>query len=156
MAANPKVHLPPPTGVPDKTPDTQLTQETYLGYTYLEENQFAYVGNSSFTPDGTATYKFPSGLPEDFFALAGTWKSGSEALTAGTGAQIELSFTADDVYLVLGGTGTLDVSVNGRHTKSIAVSGIPRLCTLVHGPYQISTLTLTASPGVQAYDFTFG
>ncbi len=156
VAADPTVHLPPRTGVPDKTPVNQLTQETYLGYTYLEQNQFAYIGNSSFTPDGTATYKFPTGLPVDDVALGGTWTSGAQDLTAGAGAQIELSFMADDVYLVLGGSGTLDVSVNGTHTKSIAVSGIPRLYTLVHGGYQTSTLSFTASPGVQAYDFTFG
>ena len=155
-AANPNVHLPPPTGVPDKTPETQLTQESYLGYKYLEENQFAYVANASFTPAGSATYHFPSTLPEDDLALAGTWQSNSEDVVAGAGAQIELSFMADDVYLVLGGTGTLDVSVNGKHTKTISVSGIPRLYTLVHGQFQTSTLTLTASSGVQAYDFTFG
>lgn len=156
VAANPKVHLPPRTGVPNKTPVNQLTQETYLGYTYLEENQFAYVGNSSFKPDGSTTYKFPSGLPEDDFALAGTWTSAPEYLTAGSAAQIELSFQADDVYLVLGGSGTLDLSVNAKHTKTITVSGTPRLYTLVHGAYQTSTLTLTASPGIRAYDFTFG
>ena len=67
-----------------------------------------------------------------------------------------MSFQADDVYPVLGGTGTLQVSVNGTHTKTITVSGVPRLYTLVHGAYQMGTLTLTASPGIQAYDFTFG
>ena len=118
--------------------------------------KFPNIANPSFTPNRPAVYSFPSGLPPEDFALAGTWTSGSEDLTAGTGAQIELSFTADDVYLVLGGSGTLDLSVNGKHTKTVTVSGTPRLYTLVHGAYQNSTLTLTASPGVQAYDFTFG
>jgi thiol-disulfide isomerase/thioredoxin len=156
VAANPKVHLPPRTGVPDRTPVNQLTPETYLGYKYLEPEQYENVANSGFTPGGTAVYQFPSSLPGDFFALSGTWTSGLEALTAGTDAKIELSFSADDVYLVLGGSGTLDVSVNGRHTKTVTVSGIPRLYTLVSGAYQTSTLTLAASPGIQAYDFTFG
>jgi cytochrome c biogenesis protein CcdA/thiol-disulfide isomerase/thioredoxin len=156
VAADPTVHLAPPTGVPDKTPVNPLTPETYLGYKYLEPNQFENVANSSFTPGGTATYTFPSSLPPGFFALAGSWNSGLEDLTAATHAQIELSFQADDVYLVLGGSGTLKTEVNGSHTKTITVSGTPRLYTLVHGAYQTSTLTLTASPGVQAYDFTFG
>jgi cytochrome c biogenesis protein CcdA/thiol-disulfide isomerase/thioredoxin len=156
VAANPKVHLPPRTGVPDKTPVNQLTPETYLGYHYLEAQQFQTLANSSFTPGATATYSFPSSLPLDFFALAGTWTSGSEDLTARAKAQIELSFQADDVYLVLGGSGTLDVAVNGTHSKTITVSGIPRLYTLVHGDYRAATVTLNASPGVQAYDFTFG
>ena len=154
--ADPSVHLPPPTGVANLTPVNQLTPESYLGYKYLEGNQFDDVANASFTPGGTATYTFPSSLPPDDFALAGTWTSGSEDLTAGAAAQIELSFQADDVYLVLGGTGTLDVAVNGTHTKTVTVSGTPRLYTLVHGSYRTATLNLTATPGVQAYDFTFG
>ena len=129
LAANPKVHLPPRTGVPDRTPVNPLTPESYLGYKYGFQN----LANSSITPDRPAPYGFPASLPEDFFALAGTWTSGSEDLTAGAAAQIELAFMADDVYLVLGGSGTLEVSVNGRHTKTITVGGIPRLYTLVHG-----------------------
>jgi cytochrome c biogenesis protein CcdA/thiol-disulfide isomerase/thioredoxin len=152
VAADPKVHLPPPTGVPNRTPVNQLTPESYLGYKYGFQN----LANSSITPDRPATYSFPAALPEDFLALAGTWTSGSEDLTAGTGAQIELAFMADDVYLVLGGSGTLEVSVNGRHTQTITVAGIPRLYTLVHGSYQTATVSLRASPGIQAYDFTFG
>jgi len=73
---------------------------------------------------------------------------------AGGGAELELGFLAQDVYLVLGGTGTLDVSVNGQ---TIDVSGIPRLYTLYQAASAKSgTLLLHASPGVQAYDFTFG
>jgi cytochrome c biogenesis protein CcdA/thiol-disulfide isomerase/thioredoxin len=156
VAADPKVHLPPPTDVPDRTPVNELTQESYLGYKYLVENQYEYVANSSFTPGGTAAYNFPTTLPVNDLALSGTWTSESEDLVAVKAAQIELSFQADDVYLVLGGTGTLQVSVNGRHTKTVTVSGIPRLYTLVQGTYQSSTLTLDASPGIEAYDFTFG
>jgi cytochrome c biogenesis protein CcdA/thiol-disulfide isomerase/thioredoxin len=156
VAANPAVHLPPRTGVPNKTPVNPLTPETYLGYKYLEPQQFQNVANASFTPGGKATYSFPSSLPQDFFALSGVWTSGLEALTAGPGAEIELAFEADDVYLVLGGSGTLDVSVDGKHTKTITVAGTPRLYTLVSGSYRTGTLTLAASPGVQAYDFTFG
>lgn len=152
VAADPKIHLPPRTGVPDRTPVNQLTPESYLGYKY----QLANLANASITPDRPATYSFPASIPLDDFALAGTWTSGSEDLTAGTGAKIELSFMADDVYLVLGGSGTLDVSVNGRHTKTITVGGTPRLYTLVDGAYQTSTLTIEASPGIEAYDFTFG
>jgi hypothetical protein len=58
---------------------------------------------------------------------------------------------------VLGGTGTLDVSVGGRHTQTIHVGGTPRLYTLYQaGSATAGTLTLRASRGVQAYDFTFG
>ena len=54
-------------------------------------------------------------------------------------------------------TGTLDVSVNGHHTQTIDVNGIPRLYTLYQaGSATSGRLLLHASPGVQAYDFTFG
>ena len=60
------------------------------------------------------------------------------------------------MYLVLGGTGTVKATV-GSHTQTIAVSGIPRLYTLVSSPtIESATLVLNFSPGVDAYDFTFG
>ena len=63
----------------------------------------------------------------------------------------------EDVYLVLGGTGTLDVSVGGRHTQTIHIGGVPRLYTLLQaGSARTGTILLHASAGVQAYDFTFG
>ena len=151
-AAHRTLHLPPPTGVPNHTPMNPLSPETYLGYKY----QSQYLANPSYLPDKPSDYQFPSSLPTGYTAVAGTWTVGSEEMTAGTGARIEVAFAADDVYLVLGGSGTLDVSVNATHTKTITVSGLPRLYTLQKGPYQTSTLTLSASPGIQAYDFTFG
>ena len=68
---------------------------------------------------------------------------------------------ARDVYLVLGGTGTINVSVNGKPTKTVTVSGVPRLYQLVGSPTgtagtEQGLLSLAVSPGVQAYDFTFG
>ena len=57
----------------------------------------------------------------------------------------------------MGGSGTVDVSINGHHTQTFTVSGIPRLYTLYQtGPPQLGHLQLQVSPGVQAYDFTFG
>ena len=57
---------------------------------------------------------------------------------------------------MLGGSGILKVSVDGA-TKTVAVTGVPRLYTLFHaGVLTDATLTLSASPGLQVYDFTFG
>jgi hypothetical protein len=65
---------------------------------------------------------------------------------------------AQDVYLVMGGTGTVTVSAgNGTAPKTIQVSGVPRLYTLFHATSSSTgTMVLTFTPGVQAYDFTFG
>ena len=152
VSADPAVKLPSPTVVADRTPRTALTPESYLGYDRLQN-----FAGTSVSPDRAAPYRFPPALPPDSLALSGTWTVGPEKISAGPGAQLELQFAAHDVYLVLGGSGRLDVAVNGVPTRAVTVSGIPRLYTLVHGSQlQSSTLTFSASPGVDAYDFTFG
>src|SRR5579862_1226678 len=89
--------------------------------------------------------------------LSGTWTERVQEATAGPGAELELGFLAKDVYLVLGGSGTVEESINGRQTATINVSGVPRLYTLYQAATTGSgTLLLRVSPGVQAYDFTFG
>jgi cytochrome c biogenesis protein CcdA/thiol-disulfide isomerase/thioredoxin len=150
--ANPKVKLPPRTSVPDKTPTVPLTPESYLGYQYGLPN---FVG-TSISENQAALYKFPSTLPPDALAFSGTWTVGAEKISAGTNARIELAFSADHVYLVLGGMGTVKATV-GNHSQTIDVSGVPRLYTLVSSPnVESATLVLNVSPGVDAYDFTFG
>jgi Thioredoxin like C-terminal domain len=70
---------------------------------------------------------------------------------------VAIAFNAFAGYLVLGGHGTLDVSINGHHTQTIQVAGVPRLYTLYQaGSATTGKLLLQAAPGVQAYDFTFG
>jgi thiol-disulfide isomerase/thioredoxin len=152
QAAHPSLSLPAAAGIPDKTPAGEMSQETYIGYDRLQ-----YLDPGEVTRDQPAEYQFPATLPAGAFGLAGTWTDHSQEATAGNGADLELSFLAQDVYLVLGGTGTLDISVNGHHTQTITVSGVPRLYTLYQAStYNSGTLLLRASPGVQAYDFTFG
>ncbi len=151
--AHPGVRLPGPTDVPNRTPTTPINQETYVGYERLE----FLVPNNNVAQNTPAMYGFPSTLPLGGLGLSGIWTDHAQEATAGTNAQIELGFQANDIYLVLGGRGTLAVSINGVHTKTITVSGIPRLYTLFRsGPSQTGVLLLKASPGVQAYDFTFG
>jgi cytochrome c biogenesis protein CcdA/thiol-disulfide isomerase/thioredoxin len=152
QAAHPHQSVPTAAGVADKTPTGELSPETYLGYQELQ-----YLDPPDAARDTPAVYQFPSSLPIGAVGLAGTWTDHAEEATAGNGAELELGFLAQDVYLVLGGSGTLDVSVNGHHTQTIEVGGTPRLYTLYQaGSAVTGTLTLHASPGVQAYDFTFG
>jgi len=150
--ANPAAELPPTTNVPDLTPSGIMSSETYLGYSRLE-----YFVGANPVEDAPATYTFPSSIGPGEYGLSGTWTIGSEESTAGADARLELEFQADDVYLVLGGSGTLSLTLNGTAAGTIDVSGIPRLYTLVSGSSQQSgLLVLTVSPGVEAYDFTFG
>ena len=104
-----------------------------------------------------ATYTFPSSLPTGDLGLSGTWTIGQQAMTSGPGAQMELGFQAKDVYLVLGGHGTITEQVDGGRSRQITVTGVPGLYTLVHSKaLETGNLHLSVSPGVQAYDFTFG
>jgi cytochrome c biogenesis protein CcdA/thiol-disulfide isomerase/thioredoxin len=151
--AHPGVPLPPPTDVPDKTPTGLLNPETYVGYDRL---QYLVPGNQV-VQNAPAAYHFPTSLPLGGLGLSGTWTEHAQEATAGAGAELELGFHAQLVYLVLGGHGTLSVSVNGHPGRTIDIEGVPRLYTL----YQASSaasgrLLLHASPGVDAYDFTFG
>jgi cytochrome c biogenesis protein CcdA/thiol-disulfide isomerase/thioredoxin len=152
-AAHPGLRLPPPTNVPDLTPTGEMNPETYVGYDRLQ-----YLVPSQTVPQNEpASYHFPATLPLGGLGLQGTWTEHAQDATAGQGAEMELAFLARNIYLVLGGSGTIQVGINGRATETITVSGVPRLYTL----YQASapstgTLLLRMSPGVQAYDFTFG
>ncbi len=115
--------------MPDKTPTVAQTPESYLGYHYGLPN----FDGPTITENKPAQYQFPASLPPDYLALAGTWTVNAEEITSGADARLELAFQANDVYLVLGGTGTIKATV-GSHTRTIDVSGIPRLYTLVSSP----------------------
>ncbi|WP_326834468.1 cytochrome c biogenesis protein DipZ [Amycolatopsis rhabdoformis] len=143
--------LPPPTDVPDATPLEPTTPETYLG---PANAPVALTGDQP-PPGRTRTLHFPAAVASDTFALDGTWTASGESLTAGPSARLRLNFRARTVHLVLGGTGTVTIDDNGTLT-TVAASGVPKLYTLVSGPAsRRSTLTLSLSPGLQAYDFTF-
>jgi hypothetical protein len=151
IAAHPGIKLPPPTSVPDKTPTGETNPETYVGY---QEEQYV---DASVTRNAPATYKFPASLPLGALGLSGVWTEQAQEATAGANAEMKLGFEADDVYLVLGGDGTVKISISGGATRTIDVSGIPRLYTLFDaGSPSTGTLLLQFSPGIQAYDFTFG
>jgi cytochrome c biogenesis protein CcdA/thiol-disulfide isomerase/thioredoxin len=150
--ANPEVTLPPATNVPDLTPSGLLSPETYLGYSRLE-----YLAGATPVENVPHTYTFPSSIGPAEYGLSGTWTIGSEESTAGANARLELEFLAKDVYLVLSGSGTVSLTLNGRALPAVDVSGVPGLYTLLSGTsQQTGLLVLTVSPGVEAYDFTFG
>jgi hypothetical protein len=153
LSANGVANLPRRTDVPDTTPtNNSITPESYVGYSRLSNE----VG-TGVVPNKTRIYHAPSTISSNSLAFSGTWTVHSEEATAGPGATLSLQFTADDVYLVMSGQGSVGVSYNGRHLTTLSVGGIPKLYTLLSGgSLQNGLLTLTVSPGVEAYDFTFG
>jgi hypothetical protein len=61
------------------------------------------------------------------------------------------------VYLVLSGTGTVTATLDGRALPTQRVSGVPTLYPLLSGQQTHSgILDLRFTPGLSAYDFTFG
>jgi thiol-disulfide isomerase/thioredoxin len=149
-AAHPGVALPKATDVPDTTPtDASQTPETYLG----SERQQGYTGT---TPYQTGQFTLPPNLAANSFSLGGSWTVAQQSITAGKGAAIKLAFHASDVYLDVGGTGTLTVSTGGA-SKTIRVSGAPDIYTVAtEQPASDGTVTIRLSPGLTAYSFTFG
>jgi cytochrome c biogenesis protein CcdA/thiol-disulfide isomerase/thioredoxin len=138
--------------LPDVTPTEAMTPETYLGYARIVN----YTG-SRIVPDVKARYTFAKRLFANAFSYDGTWTVGSQKVVAGANARLRLEFQAKDVYLVLGGHGTVEVLIDGKKTKTIHVDS-ERLYT-VHSSKEIASnalLELRFTPGVQAYSFTFG
>ncbi|AWW43316.1 cytochrome c biogenesis protein CcdA [Streptomyces cadmiisoli] len=148
--ARPGAQLPPATDVPDDTPTVRLTPEIGLGAgrTYA-------LANGSLS-EGTHRFTYPSQLVPGQFALDGTWDVGRESLTSGRNAGIKLNFFARDVHLNVGGSGTVTATVDGK-TTTHTVSGAPNIYRLVTGnePRE-GVVTVTLSPGLSAYSFTFG
>lgn len=156
LVAGGATHLPAPTDVPNKTPVDDQTPETYLGY----ENQEYYADNVAGDPvvqNAMTHYTLPKAVTPSSVAFGGDWDIHFDEAIAGRGATLALQFVADDVYIVLGGKGTVTVSLNGAAPRRIEVTGIPNLYTLTSSSTtQYGLLTLSVSPGVDAYDITFG
>jgi cytochrome c biogenesis protein CcdA/thiol-disulfide isomerase/thioredoxin len=138
--------------LPDTTPTEAMTPETYLGYARIGN----YVG-SQIVPDKATRYTFTNNLFSNAFSYNGTWRVGAQKITAIKDARLRLDFEAKDVYIVLGGKGTVHVLIDGKETKTLPVNA-EKLYT-VRASNTLAAhalLELRFSPGVQAYSFTFG
>jgi cytochrome c biogenesis protein CcdA/thiol-disulfide isomerase/thioredoxin len=139
--------------VADATPTVSVSPESYLGYARLDPSR--YVGRPV-VANAARSYAFPSRLPSDALSFGGVWRIERERAVAGLGARLRFHFRAHDVYLVLGGRGTIETLVDGVETGSVHVTA-QRLYTLVNGTaLRDVLLELRFTPGVTAYAFTFG
>jgi cytochrome c biogenesis protein CcdA/thiol-disulfide isomerase/thioredoxin len=144
--------LPPAVEAQDTTPTEQLTPETYFSVGKVVN----YRGIGDYD-EGTRTYALPAHLPDDSFALRGTWVADYQGVTAQSDDNaIALNYHARNVYMVVGGTGTVTVTRDGK-TTTIPVSGPPNMRQLVaddqHGA---GSLEVSLSKGLQAFSFTYG
>jgi cytochrome c biogenesis protein CcdA/thiol-disulfide isomerase/thioredoxin len=145
--------LPPSTSVPDATPQQQMSPESYLGYSRLAR----YEGAPAVVHNKPATYTFASHLSANQLSYSGQWTVGAENIKAGQNAQLRMNVSAANIYLVLSGTGTVTATLGGKPLPTQHVSGVPTLYTIASGQATRSgVLALHMSPGISAYDFTFG
>ena len=136
--------------VGDATPQEPTTPESYLGYARLAR----YTG-SQIERDRVATYHLAD-VSTNELSYGGRWTVEAERIVAGPFARLRLGFRASNVYLVLGGRGTVTARIGNGAPRTISVDG-DRLYTLRSGARQlVSTLDLRFTPGVAAYAFTFG
>jgi cytochrome c biogenesis protein CcdA/thiol-disulfide isomerase/thioredoxin len=142
-----------------------LTPETYIG----SDKGYSFA-SPEFVVTSDKTYTLPSPLPDDSFAVSGTYQFQPEYATASkAGDLLELSFFARDVYLVAAADSPVraTVSVTGtggaQPTEDVAANGeldigAARLYHIVHLPAAargIVTITF-GSAGARLYSFTFG
>lgn len=151
--ANPGATLPGMTEIADATPTAgSTTPETYLSL-----GKVVNFGGDEQYASGVGSYEFPSTLADDSFALDGRWNLGFQNITPSGGeGSIRLNFTASEVRMVLGGEGTVTLTLDGKST-SFEVSGTPNSYPLIPlGDSKKGTLEVTLSEGLEAYSFTFG
>ncbi|KQZ08976.1 thiol:disulfide interchange protein [Agromyces sp. Root1464] len=151
--ADPAVALPPVTEQADDTPEAgSTTPETFLGTTKRQN-----FGGAEPYRRATTEFAFPGDLAADSFALDGAWALDTQSISpSADDARVRLDYTASEVRMVLGGEGTIVVD-DGEERRAIAISGVPRSYELVKTDAAASgTITVTVSPGVDAYSFTFG
>jgi len=149
-----KTDLPDPvTDVSDPGLSSDRTPELYLA-----DNRPGYVGEPRYLESKARRYAFVDGKqPQNTYGLDGQWSATNESITAGKGAQVRLHYKAKNVYHVLEGKGTVTISRNGRPDRTVKADGSPNLYPIVESDkVSDETITLTYSPGITAYTFTFG
>ena len=92
--------------------------------------------------------------------MRGRWTLDDQGATADSDdAAIRLNYTAKDVYAVVGGTGTITVTRDGK-TTTTPIGGPPTLHQIVAGNPDDTAhrdqLDMQVSNGLQVFSFTFG
>jgi cytochrome c biogenesis protein CcdA/thiol-disulfide isomerase/thioredoxin len=150
--ANQRVALPPETKAADTTPTSALTPETYFGV-----GKVGNYGGDGYYTQGTTTFAYPAQLADDSFAYRGPWALDYQGATSQSDqSSIELNYHGRNVYLVVGGTGTVTVTRDGK-TNVIPVSGAPNMRQVVADDDDgAGHLDVVLSKGLQAFSFTYG
>ncbi len=129
--------------IPDLTPQTRLSPETYLGNNRTERM------SDSTTP------------PTNYYSLTGKWDHTDQFISSKKGSTLTFHFYADKVYLVMGPRNSGDavkVIVDGKFTQTITLDR-QRLYTLVDLKESVGDHLLKLefmNDGTEVFAFTFG
>ncbi len=150
--ANRDTALPAPVDAADTTPAAGLTPETYFGVGKMVN----FAGGGVYD-QGSATFNYPATQPADTFALSGPWSLDYQGATPDSDdSRLRLKYHAKNVYVVVGGTGTVTVTRDGKST-TLAVDGPPMSHQVLAGDQATAgTLELRPSRGLQVYSCTYG
>ena len=91
------------TDMPDETPRTRLTPETYLGSKRMD-----YLYPNGRVNNGTQTFTLKNNPPSNSFSFGGEWTITDEAAISGQNASLTYTFTANKVFLVVTPHGNND------------------------------------------------
>ncbi len=164
--------------MPDQTPKSQNSPETYLG-----SKRMLYLSQGGKADNGNQTFKLDSQVSKNRFSFGGEWNITDEQAVSGKNAVISYNFSADKVFLVLrpGNNGScspgqvcknpgqvkvfldgkvVDASNAGADVKDGVITvDTDRLYTLIDLKGKPGTHVLKLefqTPGIEAFAFTFG
>jgi hypothetical protein len=103
-----------------------------------------------------AQYTFAKDVFANTLSYDGMWNVGPETIVAGKNARLRLRFEARNVYIVLGGHGTVQSLIDGKPAGTIKVDAQRLYTVRASQKFENALLELRFSPGIQAYSFTFG
>ena len=114
-------------------------------------------GGQGVYDQGTATFELPAQLADDCFALRGPLGAGLPGRhRRRRRRRHRAELPRPNVYLVVGGTGNVTVTRDGK-TTTIPVSGPPNMRQIVADDEDgAGHVDVSLSKGLQAFSFTYG
>ena len=153
--------------MPDQTPKTRLSPETYLGSSRM---QFFYPNGS--TGNGKQTFNLSKNITTNSFSLGGEWIVSDEYSKASQNAVLEYNFFASKVFLVLrppsSKVGEIKVFLDGQLIDNLNAGAdvengvvtvnedrLYNLIQLKNAENHLLRLEFI-TPGIETFAFTFG
>ncbi|MEY2446945.1 MAG: hypothetical protein QOH79_421 [Acidimicrobiaceae bacterium] len=134
-----------------------LTPEIHFGLAF---GGASFNASPEKSTKGTQTYSLPDPLPQDTYALQGSWAITDQGAEAPDGGVFVLRYRGAEVNLVAGAGSspiTVTVELDGAPLTTLTVMDHDLYHVVTDGPSGYHTLTFRPqTAGLQAFAFTFG